>query len=167
MNECDKRRRKHGRKGILMATAMLALLMAGGYAGWGRYLQAKGPYADPDGVELPPVPDDKRSSSGYLVGPDGQKLSAFMTALEPIYADGAEATSCAAAVAVLDQMATPDQVFGIASGFPDGTTSEIAVRHVVAGTRFLGQCLEYGSLPSPDELRFTAKVLSRRLEQLR
>lgn len=158
-------RRTHRRCWLLALLGAL-LVVAGAAAALTTRLLADDPFASPETVELPPLPEDVAPTAMYLAGPDGARLAQFREGLDPLLGPDPAVAACEAAVGALDKIGTPDQLFAAAAGVPDPATADMAVNHLAVASRFLGRCLEEGEVPDRDELRFTAVVFDRRLEEM-
>ena len=119
-------------------------------------------FRDPESVDLPPIGDEAAATRAFLAGAEGATIRAFLDASEPLLGDSIDVAVCRESVKALDSIGSPESVYRAASGIPDPPTAEMAVAHIHATSRFLGQCLE--SAPaSVDEIRFTSVILERRL----
>lgn len=156
---CRRRRR--------VLVVLVAVASMGVAAVIAAHLLKDDPFASPETVDLPPLPDDVAPAALYFAGPEGARLIQFVGALDPLLPAKSGVPECKAAIAALDGIGTPDQLFAAAAAVPDPATSDMAINHLAVASRFLGRCLEEGSVPDRDQLRFTAVVLERRLEDMR
>ena len=161
------KRRRRGKAGAIFVS-LAVIGAAGGYAGWRPLHHPKGDggvFSNTESVELPHLPADVQSSQTFGLGPEGQQINAGLAATE-VLLSGTEPDAGGRAAESLDTIGTPQQLFSAAAGVPDSSTAEMAVAHMDALTRFVGECLTTGIVPPDDELRFTATVLQRRMDEL-
>ena len=161
--EQPERRRRRWRVAAV-AVVVLALAAGGGWAY--RKYAGNDVFESPGSVELPALPDDRTPTVDFLAGNEGALIVASLDATEPLEGE-VDRPTCTSVAQALDAVGGPAQIFSAAAGVPDGPTSEMAVSHLAASTRFLGTCFDTGVPPSNDEVRFTATVLRRRLAELR
>lgn len=150
---------------LFVFLAVVVAVALGGLYAYQRYQDSQDPYADPESVELPPLPNDQATTQTYLSTSAAGAIDGLMRATELVLDEGSTPDECAEAVAILDGVGTPDTVFAVVSGVPDPATAEMAVSQASALSLFLGHCLQDGQLPDTDRLRFTSIVLQRRLEE--
>lgn len=155
----DRRRRR----GLVLL--LLIVLGAGAGVAASFLLGDEDPYASPTTVELPPAPDDVGPTQGFLAGPEGVLARQAFDATRPLIGQP-DVRTCGDVTRALQALGGPTAVFSAAAGIPDRATSEMALRHLDAATRFLGSCFEDDKVPDGDEITFTATILSRRLEEL-
>lgn len=158
-------RRRRWRR-VLLVILVLATLGGGGLLAARHFLAEDDVYASPSTVELPALPEELGPVQEYLAGSEGAMVRGLLDAADQALAEGTGAASCETAIATLDGLGGPQQVFAAAEGVPDPDTAEMAVRHASALSRFLGVCLSETAPPESDELEFTTTVLRRRLEEI-
>lgn len=157
------RSRRRGR--VLLVLVAAALII--GVWGLAAMQQEDNPFASPETVELPDLPDDSAPTVYFLASPEGQLVPALLDATAPLLADQPDVEGCRRTVDRLDRVGTPDELLVASARVPDQSTSDMVLNHVHALARFLGTCLEEGAAPPVDEVRFTSVVLQRRLDSLR
>ena len=158
--ELPKRRR---RRWLIVAVLVPVILAAGALVAR-QLFGEEDVYASPSTVELPTLPEDLTSVQEYLAGPEGAMVRGLIDAADLALAAGDGSSSCDAALAALDALGPPQQVFAAAEGVPDPDSAEMAVRHASALSRFLGACVSEDVALDTDELEFTTTILRRRLE---
>lgn len=122
-------------------------------------------FENPETVELPPPPSSPDATRTFLSGDTLDKLQRLIQV--SITLETAEtAETCPAAATALDAIDPPDKLFAIADAVPDEPTREIALAHLDELTRYLGVCLQEGTIPDPEALTFKRVVLERRLEEV-
>lgn len=141
-------------------------MLAGGAVGGYLALRPDGVFDSPDSVALPPPPDDAAPTADFLNGAEGKLIVDALEATEPLEGEF-DVGTCTTVSRRLDAIGSPTAIFTAAAGVPDGPTSEMAVYHLTAATHLLGECFEENVAPPNDEVRFTATVLRRRIEQVR
>ena len=146
----------------IVGVAVLAAAIVGV---WMLWFQPEDIYASPETVELPALPQDQSETAAYVAGDDGQLLRNVVVATEPLL-QARNKAECEEVANSLDALGSPESVLAAIAGIPDRATADIAANHLAAVARFTGTCLEDGTAPSGDEIRFTHVIVSRRLEEL-
>lgn len=152
---------------VLLVVLVLATVGGGGLLAARHFLAEDDVYASPATVDLPALPAELGPVQEYLAGSEGAMVQGLIEAADQALAGGSGTASCETAIATLDGLGGPQQVFAAAEGVPDPDTAEMAVRHASALSRFLGVCLSDTAAPESNELEFTTTVLRRRLEEFR
>lgn len=148
----------------LMAFVLLVAIAAAAYYWFSGHRERQlDRLADPTTVDLPGVPDDSGPIVEYLGGPG----AGLVTAVRAVDWGGIEprVAACKEVADALDVVGSPTALRALTEWSPDATTGEIAQSFVDSSIVFVGACLA-GDEPDPAEVRFTAEVWARRLEQL-
>lgn len=167
----DPQARLRRRRGILLVAGIVVLLLSAGAVLLFRLFGLTGDedqFRSPDTAALPAIAQERGPTRAYLrENPDGLRVVRFFGATRPLWTGPVSRRMCDDLVTrEMPSLGTPVDLYRSASAIPDRGTAELAVGHADAIARFLGRCVEEGER-STDEIRFTGRLLERRLEELR